>query len=206
MASSFLKNLEWRFATKKFDSEKKVSREDLEKILKAIRLAPTSRGLQPFHVIVVQDKKLKEALYPVSKEQEQVVDCQYLLVFCYRLDLHQRVAQYFPLFEELNPPTPEQHAKRVKKYEDFTARKEAKGLKSWVQRQTYIALGFGLAACAELQIDSCPMEGLQNEKVDQLLGLPSYMKTTAYLAIGYRGAEPTKKKFRFPEEDLFSFR
>ncbi len=203
---TFLSNLDWRFATKKFDPAKKVSDEDLQKILKAIRLAPSSRGLQPFHIVVVHDAKLKQQLLTVSNNQSQVTDCQYLLIFCSYLDLKKRVAQYLDLLQQSDPTVLSKYDVIKKSLGDFVIRKEEQGLEGWANRQTYIALGFGLAACAELQIDSCPMEGFQPEEVDKVLNLPSHLKSIVYLAVGYRQVEPTLSKFRFPENDLFSYR
>lgn len=206
MKNTFISNLEWRFATKKFDPNKEVSKVDLEKILKAIRFTPSSMGLQTYHIIVVQDDKLKQDLYPVAKNQSQVVDCQYLLIFCYRLDLRERIKIYIDVREELEPDIRDQRDKIADRLGKFADRKEEAGLVSWARRQTYIALGFGMAACAELAIDSCPMEGFIPAEADKVLQLPSYIKSTAFLAVGYRQNGPSHPKLRFPESDLFSIR
>ncbi|MCH7492822.1 nitroreductase family protein [Patescibacteria group bacterium] len=110
------------------------------------------------------------------------------------------------LQEKHDPSLIDTHEAMASKLNNFADNKEAEGLESWAQRQTYIALGFGLAACAELKIDSCPMEGFQKDEADKALKLPSYLKSTALLAIGYRQDDPTRPKLRYPESDLFSFR
>jgi nitroreductase/dihydropteridine reductase len=74
---------------------------------------------------------------------------------------------------------------------------------AWAAKQTYIALGFALAACAELGIDSCPMEGFNPAEVDKILNLPENLKTQAFLAVGYRAEGPAQPKVRFPESDIF---
>ena len=79
-------------------------------------------------------------------------------------------------------------------------------IKAWGDAQTYIALGFAMAACAELGIDSCPMEGFVPEEIDKILGLPPHLKSAVLLPIGYRKADPERPNVRFPEEDLFSFK
>ena len=75
---------------------------------------------------------------------------------------------------------------------------------NWASKQAYIALGFGLAACAELGIDSCPMEGFSSEEFDKILGLPEGQKSAVVMAVGYRGEEPQYPKFRYPNNDLFT--
>ncbi|MFH0853427.1 MAG: NAD(P)H-dependent oxidoreductase [bacterium] len=206
MSNTFLSQLDWRFATKKFDPDKKVSQEDLDKVLNAIRMAPTSKGVQPWQVIVVSDKELKNRLKPVSQNQAQVVDCQYLLVFCLRLDIDKRARDYVSQLEQADPAVKNRHEQLSKNMQEFAQRKKAQGLEAWAARQTYLALGFGLAACAELSIDSCPMEGFQSAEVDKVLELPDHLKSLAYLAIGYRQEEPKHPKIRYPDSDLFSWK
>src|SRR5688572_11037324 len=83
---SFLQNLEWRFATKAFQTERKVSAEDLEKILQVIRYAPSSFGLQPYHVYVITDLEVRKKIQEVAWGQPQITDSSYLFVFCSRTD------------------------------------------------------------------------------------------------------------------------
>lgn len=201
---SFLENINWRFATKKFDSKKDLSEQDIAKILEAIRLTPTSLGLQPFHVVVVKDKEIKKKLRVVSYLQSQVTDASHLLVFCSYSDLKNRVNQYMDLSSEgkISSKIKLQPLKIM--MEAFIKKRNESELLEWSRRQAYIALGFGLAACAELKIDSCPMEGFLPEKVDKILNLPPEIKSVVYLAIGYRKAEPKYKKVRIKEEDLFT--
>ena len=206
MSKTFLSRLDWRFATKKFDPDKKVSQENLNQVLKAIRMAPTSKGVQPWHVVVIQGQGLKRKLYPASKEQDQVISCQYLLVFCMRLDIVQRSQDYVSLIEQADPVVKVRHEQLSKNMQGFAERKITQGLEAWAARQTYLALGFGLAACAELEIDSCPMEGFQPGEVDKVLELPDHLKSLAYLAVGYRRAGPKRPKVRYPESDLFSWK
>src|SRR3989338_1421908 len=94
MSKSFLAQLNWRFATKSFDPEKKVSESDLALILKAIRMAPTSAGLQPFHVFVITDPVLREKIKRSSRGQAQVTDASHLLIFCVRDDVRGRIDEY----------------------------------------------------------------------------------------------------------------
>ncbi|PLX25917.1 NAD(P)H-dependent oxidoreductase [Candidatus Parcubacteria bacterium] len=203
----FLDNLDWRFATKEFDPEKPVSKEQLEKVLAAIRLAPTSYGLQPFHVYVIEDMKIKKGIKTNAFLQKQMDTASYLLVFCARVDkddMKQRVDEYINLLAG------EDKLKKVKLEPARLARKasiqskSAEEFATWAMKQCYIALGFGLAACAELKIDSCPMEGFSKEAIDRVLELPESLKSTVILAIGNRKEGPKNPKVRFSNDELFT--
>lgn len=205
MAKSFLNNLEWRFATKKFDHSKKVKDSDLKKILKAIKCAPSSWGLQSYHVFVITDKNLKNKIQEASFKQNQTRDCSHLLIFCARSDVYHRIEDYLQLSQKINDFRSEQIESKRQSMVKSMDKKGPSGVLLWAERQVYIALGFALAASAELQIDSCPMEGFEKEKVNQILALPDYLKSEVLLAVGYRQAGPEFKKIRFAESDLFTF-
>ncbi len=204
MSSSFLNHLEWRHATKAFNKNKPVSDKDLNLILQAIRMAPTSFGLQPFHVEVVKEQSLLEKLFPHAWNQKQVVTCSALLVFVARTNLEKRITEYVDIASGGNADA----KAKMKGYEDmmrstFNGRSED-DLKTWAQKQAYIAMGFGLAACAELQVDSCPMEGLIGPEFDKILGSQKGNYASVMLAVGHRDETvPPMMKVRFPEKDLF---
>lgn len=203
--ASFLENLQWRFATKSFDPTRKVSDQDLDTILNAIRFAPSSAGMQPFQVLVVSNLEIRTKLTEVAYSQPQVTQASHLLVFCARNDHAIRAERMLELLSE----------------GDETKRAELKGLEgvlvgsytphlinteaafAWGARQAYLALGFGLAAAAELQIDSCPMEGFDPMAVHKILGLADNLRPLAFLTLGYRATGPTRPKFRYPEDELF---
>lgn len=206
MNKTLLSQLDWRFATKKFDCDKKVSDEDLAKILRAIKMAPTAYGIQPFHVYVIADCALRTEMRESAFPQNQVVDSSHLLVFCARTDVESRIDAFVDVAS---------HGSMVEKLKLQPMRlfmqqaiktKEGEPALNWTARQTYIALAFGLAACAELAIDSCPMEGFDGNEVDKLLGVPAHMRSVAALAIGYRKEDPLFQKSRFANEDLFTMR
>jgi len=203
----FLDNLNWRFATKEFDTNKPVSEDELNKILEAIRLAPSSYGLQPFHVYVIKDLKMRRDIKANAFLQKQIDSAAYLLIFCARVDkddMRKRVDEYIELVARGDK------AEKLKLEPGRLIRKGSIQKKSkeefacWSARQCYIALGFGLAACAELKIDSCPMEGFSKEAIDMILELPESLKSTVMLAIGNRKKGPLREKTRFPNNDLFT--
>ncbi len=202
---TFLSQLTWRNATKDFDPDKRVSDEDLAKIKDSIRMSPTSFGLQPYHVVIVTDAETRAQIREHAWGQAQITDSSHLLVFCTRLDItEKRIDQLIALASGGNPAAKEALAGYEGMMRNALGSRSAEVLKAWGDRQTYIALGFAMAACAELQVDSCPIEGFVPEEVDKILKLPPHIKSVAMLPIGYRKADPTKPKVRFSEADLFS--
>ena len=202
---SFLTQLNWRYATKKFDTSKKVSDEQLAAIQNAIKMAPTSFGLQPFHVVVVSNPELKTKLRAVSWDQSQVTDASHVLVFCARTDVLPRVGQYFTGLTQGNAEI----RASLKGYEDmmtgFASGLDAQTVHKWATYQAYIALGFAMAACAEIEVDSCPMEGFDRDAYNTILELPENMKAQVILPIGFRAADDIiRPKFRF--DDIFETR
>lgn len=203
---SFLSNLSWRYATKKFDTSRKVSDVDLDKILEAIRMTPTSFGLQPYHFYVVTNQEIKDKIQAAAWNQPQIWTSSHLIIFTARTDFKKNNNEYFELMSGWNPETRE----KLKGYEDMVIgmawSKNETDYLAWASKQAYIAHGFGLAACAELQIDSCAMEGFDPVAIGEILGLPENQKALVMLPIGYRAEweAPRGSKVRFPKESLFT--
>ena len=190
--SSFLNNLEWRRAVKHF-GDKPV---DTTPIVKAITNAPSSFGLQPYKVIAVRNSELKKQLRAVSYDQAQVTECDTLFVFCARTDLSERAEEY------LQKTKAEMIRQMLTGFISYIPDKAA-----WSSRQAYIALGFALAACAELKIPSCPMEGFTNSEVHRILGLSDNLVPSVMLAVGSAAEnDGTWPRFRFEESDLIEER
>lgn len=197
---TFLQNLEWRYATKKFDG-RKVPDETVEKILEAIRMAPTSFGIQPFHVTIVTDDTLKAALRPHAMNQEQITSCSHLLVFSVNTDMDKRIDDYVALSAVAHN---KEVGEKEKGFATMVKNFAAQGGEEWAARQTYIALGFALAATAELNIDSCPMEGFDPSGFKGTLHLSEHQNPKVLLTIGYRTPDATPSpKVRFGKDDLF---
>lgn len=202
---SFIENLGWRYATKKFDVEKKVTAENLEKILEAMRLAPSSFGLQPYHFYVVantpENQEKLQAIKTASWGQAQIDTCSHLIVMAGRNDLMMVEDAYFNLLSAGEASARANLAEYEKMVVDFIPKVTVE----WSKKQVYIALGFAMAACAELAVDSCPMEGFDGQKVAEILGLPANHETTVLLPIGYRAAdEVLRPKVRFSQYQLFT--
>ena len=187
-ATSFLENLEWRRAEKHFGG----GSVDTTAVLHAIIQSPSSFGLQPYKIVVVKDKQIKETLKAASFGQAQVSECDTLLIFCARSDITERMEEY--LTATGNESMRDMLTGFVSRLADPLG---------WATRQVYIALGFGLAAAAEQRIASCPMEGFMPEKVKTILSLPDNLVPCVLLALGEKSEqEQGLPRFRFPETDL----
>jgi len=198
---SFLSQLNWRYSTKKFDTNKKVTPENLEKILEAIRLTPTSYGMQPYHVFVITNQAVKNSIEAAAYHQAQVGSSSHLIVMCARNDLTAVKEEYFEALSGGNIEVREQLSGFEQMVTGFIPHASAE----WAKKQTYIALGFGIAACAELEIDSSPMEGFDTGEVAKILELPSNLDVAVLLPIGYRSDdEHPRPKFRFAKEKMFT--
>lgn len=187
-SNTFLNNLEWRRAVKHFGGQSI----NTEPILNAMINAPSSFGLQPYKIIAVRNPELKQQIRPVAYDQAQVTECDTLFILCARTDLAERAEEYLSLTAA--EPIREMLTGFISYLPDKAA---------WAARQAYIALGFGLAACAELQIPSCPMEGFSSAEVHRILGLPKTLQPSVMLAVGSAAADDGSwPRFRFSKFDL----
>jgi len=206
---SYLEDLHWRYATKKFNPDRQVSEENMETLLEAIQLSASSYGLQPYQILVIKDAELRKKLKPAAFDQPQITDASYLLVFAYRTDVDQ---DYLDKFIQNNSDTRNQPKEN---FEDLKSMIENSVLtfsedkkEVWASRQVYIAIGNLLSAAAALKIDACPMEGFDPDQFDELLDLKSkHLKSVALTTIGYRSEEDQlqhAKKVRTSKEELFT--
>jgi nitroreductase len=206
--SNFIENAKWRYATKKFDANKKISTADLQFLKEAIQLSTSSYGLQPYKVLIIENEALRAQLQPVSWGQSQIVDASHLLVFANELNVGDtQIDAYFQnLITARNIPM-----EAVQGYADFmktniNALPEAKR-NTWTSKQTYLALANLMCAAAELKIDVTPMEGFVPEQYSEILGLDKLGLNASLVAtIGYRHQDDETQhyaKVRKSESELF---
>ncbi|MFN6943502.1 MAG: nitroreductase family protein [Cytophagaceae bacterium] len=201
--------LEWRYATKKMNG-KIVPDEKVETVLQAIRLAPSSMGLQPYTVLVITDQDLKKEIFNVSK-QAQVIDSSHLLVFAAWENIHiHQVEEYIAsIAETRNVPLGSLDGFK-KNIFSLVNRPQEENF-NWAARQAYIAFGTAIAAAAEERIDATPMEGFDSTALDKLLNLQEKgLKSVTLLPLGYRDTEndwlSKAPKVRREKEKLFVFK
>lgn len=204
--NTIFEQLEWRYATKGFDPERKISEKDWEVIRDAAILAPSSYGLQPYKMIVVTDPEMKARLKPACFNQPQIEGCSHLVIFAARKELDEAHIDAFL------DHVAEKRNQTLESLEEFRGMlinlkdklEQAGNALEWSQRQAYIALGFMLYTAALRGVDACPMEGFEPDKVDEILGLEGYRSTTL-CALGYRSGEDWLEKLekvRFPADEL----
>lgn len=203
-----IENLNWRHAVKAYDPAKKVSKEHIDKIVEAARLAPTSSGLQPFRVIVVENQKLKEKLVKGAFNPECMRDCSHVIVFAaWDRYTAERIDKVYDFITDERGLPRGKFGSYTDKIKDIYLNQPAELNFAHTARQTYIALGLALAQAAELKIDSTPAEGFSNKVVDGVLGLDKYgLKSVSLMYVGYADKEKdwlsTMKKVRIPKEDF----
>ncbi|PID94953.1 MAG: NAD(P)H-dependent oxidoreductase [Bacteroidetes bacterium] len=205
----FLEKMNWRYATKAMNGQK-VSQEKINNILEAIRLAPTSSGLQPFEIMVISNDELKEKIKQVAFGQPQITSCSHLLVFAaWETYTEERINRVFDLTNTVRGGNNEGwEAYRKQLLAKYPPRDAAENFQH-TARQTYIALMAGIAQAAFEGVDSTPMEGFENEKLDALLNLNEKgLKSTVLLPLGYRDAPNdwlvNLPKVRRPQKELFT--
>ena len=207
--NTVLEHRTWRYATKKFDASKKVSDQDLETLMEATRLSASSYGLQPYHVFVITDQEVKEKLKPASWNQSQITDASHLIVFANATDFGEElVDDYLTNMSETRSIPLE----GLKGYADLMKSKlmelTTEEKSNWTARQAYIAFGNLMQAAAELKIDTCPMEGFEADKYNEILGLnDKNLNAAVVLPIGYRSEEDATQhlpKVRKSKEELFT--
>lgn len=205
-----LEKLNWRYATKKFDSTKKISGTDLDVLLEAARLSASSYGLQPYHVFVLENGEIRSQLRPFSWGQSQITDASHLILFASKTSFNgEMVDRYLQnVSQTRNIPSD-----ALKGYGDFMKSKLL-GLsdaekETWASKQVYLALGNVMTVAAALEIDTCPMEGFQPEKYNEILGLNDKgLHAAVALAVGYRSSEDETQhlpKVRYAKEELISY-
>lgn len=206
-----IEDLNWRYATKRFDADKKLSNEQLDALKESIRLTATSYGLQPYKVLQIDSPEIRKQLMEASYGQNPVVDASHLFVFCAYTKVEEAdVHQYMDLIVQTRDTDPKDLESFSKGILGSLNHLDQKEIANWTSRQTYIALGQLMHSCASLRIDALPMEGFNPKQYNDILGLDS-LNLTATLAcpVGFRHADDAaqfKKKVRKPNEELFDLR
>jgi nitroreductase len=200
--------LQWRYATKKFDSSKKIPKDTWEALEQALVLAPSSYGLQPWKFIVVDDAAKREMLAEASWRQRQPVDCSHFVVFTARKGYDGKdLERYIARSAEVRR-IPHDSLKPYAGIISGSLERARSGgvLDTWMARQVYIALGEFMTAAALLRVDTCPMEGLDPSKYDEILGLQTQgYSTLCACAAGYRSGDDkyaSEPKVRFSASEV----
>ncbi len=195
---SNIKALNWRYATKKFDRDKMLSKEKIDILKHTFNLTATSYGLQPLKMVVIANKEIQKELRAYSYNQQQVDTASHVLVICIENEVDEKfIKDYFRREKDIRE-TPE---KVIKPFEEFLVgdfkAKAKEEIEAWAINQAYLALGTLLTVCATEEIDACPMEGFEPEKYDAALDLHSRnLKSVLVLPVGYRAEDDMFSKFK----------
>jgi nitroreductase len=188
---SILEKLQWRYATKKFDTTKKLTESELAILKEAFNLTALSYGLQTLKLVIVEDKSLRENLVPLSYGQRQVADASHLFVLCIQKEIDERdVHEHFHTVKNVRS-TPDSILEPFKEHLISTIEAMPNEKKvAWATKQAYIALGNLMTVCAVEGIDSCPMEGFIPQELDKALGLDTRgLSSVLMLPVGYRAKD-----------------
>jgi len=205
---NLLTQLNWRYATKQFDPNRKIDSQTWTALEEALVLTPSSFGLQPWKFMVITDAATREQLVPASWGQRQVADASHLVVFAIKNNLSEADIDAY-----LNRIVVVRGGARdsLNGYRDMMVGslltgRDAAARRNWASNQVYIALGNFLTSAALLGVDACPMEGFEPTKYDEILGLkPQGLSTVVAAAAGYRAPSDKYagvKKVRFPKTDV----
>lgn len=189
--STILDDLSWRYATKKFDSTRKLSQEQITLLKEGFNLTASSFGLQPVSLLIIEDKDLRKQLVSASMDQSQVANASHLLVFCIEKKVDSTyVKNYFERVKSIRQ-TPDEILKPFYDYLlSHFATKEQAETDLWGTKQAYLAMGNLLTICAIEKIDACPMEGFNPQEYDTMLGLDKKgLKSVLIMPVGFRAKD-----------------
>jgi len=210
MSIKIIEDLKWRYATKEFDTTKKVSDENMDILLDSLRLTPSSFGLQPWKFVVVRNEELRGKLVEASWGQKQVAEASHLIILCSPLDISEKdVDAYVDSVANERSVDRETLVGFRDMMVGFISRKDEKQRKEWMKNQLYIALGNLMTTCASLRIDACPMEGFLPSKYNEILGLKEKgLRPVLVCPVGYRSADDKYAdiaKVRYTQEEVVEY-
>jgi nitroreductase / dihydropteridine reductase len=199
-----------RYACKKYDPAKKLSEASIQQIMEAIRLAPSSFGLQAYKVLVIEDLEMKTKLKPISWNQSIIEEASHVFIFCNYTELSdETLNKYAALRADKQGKTLDEIMPYIQYIRNSVGKYGAEQFNAWASKQTYIALGHALIAAAELGIDATPVEGFDKPEYDKLLNLKEQGLASSVVAVfGHRTPDEYNqfnKKVRKSKEDLFKF-
>ncbi|MUH37816.1 NAD(P)H-dependent oxidoreductase [Zobellia amurskyensis] len=193
-----IKNLEWRYAVKKFNSEKILPEDKIERLKQAFNLTATSYGLQPITLAVIHNKDLQNKLVQHSYGQQQVAQASHVLVICIQNNINEDyINRYFEQIRKVRGTSDDiLNPFKDALMADFS-KKEVHEIEQWSKNQAYLALGNLLTICALEKIDSCPMEGFIPSAYDDVLNLKeSGLTSVLVLPVGYRADDDMFSEFK----------
>ena len=209
--NQLIEDLNWRYATKKFDSSKLISEETIEIIKESLRLVPSSFGLQPLKYLIIEDENLRALLREKSFNQSQITDASHLIVLCSYTQINE---EFIDNHIRNTAETRSISQDSIAGYGNYVKKQvlsmNREKLAEWNCKQAYIALGHLLHTCANLHIDATPMEGFEEEAYNEILNLGEKgLQAVLVCPIGYRSDEDSTQyltKVRRSKDSIFEVR
>lgn len=206
----YLEALKKRYSVKRFDKDRTVPEDVLKNILEAGRLSVSSQGLQPYEIIVVQSPEMKKKLIPAFYNPSQISTCSHLIVLVSKKSIEDfYLDSYFQHITQIRQTPAENLLSFRKNITGILNVKDERSLLEWNERQAYILLGNLIFAAALENVDTCPMEGFDRQKTEEILEIDTAKQiVTVTLALGYRDPEDefqNMQKIRKPNEKLIRF-
>lgn len=205
---SLIEDLNWRHAVKAYQPKEKVAQEKIDKIVEAARLAPTSSGLQPFRVIVVENQDLKNKLAEGALNPDCMRDASHIIIFAaWDRYTAERIDEVYDYTTDERDLPRGRFGSYTDKLKSIYLPEEAEENFAHTARQSYIALGLALAQAAELKVDTTPVEGFDNAVIDKVLDLGKHgLKSVSLMYVGVADPEndwiAPMKKVRIPTEEF----
>ncbi len=204
--SSCKEAMEFRFACKKFNKYKTIPSEILGEILEATLLSPSSFGMQPWRITVAQSQNVKDDLRKACWDQPQLSECSDVIIFTCENYLLKPGSDYVKERFMERGLDEEATDRYIEVYNNFITPKMAKEgcLEAWSEKQAYIAAANLMTCAASLKVDSCPIEGFEEDSVKKILDLDEDYSIALLVALGYRDQEQSKRH-RLEPFDVVSF-
>ncbi len=203
----FLEAMEFRHACKIFDETKKIPKVDLEFILEVGRLSPSSFGMEPWKFLVVQNQELKEKLRPYCWNQPQITTCSDLIVILSKIEELKPSNEYVAKMFARRNLSQENFEKYLNLYVSHLSHTMSsdENILAWGARQCYIAMGNMMSAAASIGIDSCPIEGFEKEKIEEILNIDTKRYQLAVIVpFGYR-INPQSSQLRLGIDEVVRY-
>lgn len=206
-----------RYATKKFDANKRIPNEVFDQIKALLRLSPSSVNSQPWHFVIAvtpeSRKRMSQGTQGVySANESKVLDASHVILFCAKTDMDDKYLLHLLESEDQDGRFPSPESKEmVKKVRAFYAdlhRKDLNDTQSWMEKQVYLNMGTILLGAGVLGVDAVPIEGVDVAVLNEEFDLINQGYTAmTMMALGYRDEEDfnaTLPKSRLSEEEIFT--
>lgn len=207
-----------RYATKKFDPNKRISEADFEQIKALLRFSPSSVNSQPWHFVIAESPEARKRMSkgtqgPFSANEPKVLDASHVILFCAKTGMEDDYLYHITEVEDQDgrfaDPSGKEMVNQVRAFYANMHRLELKDTQHWMEKQVYLNMGTVLLGVGALGVDAVPIEGIDIEVLNKEFDLSRQGHTAvAMIALGYRAEDDfnaTLPKSRLPEDEIFTF-